>query len=163
MTSTAPTPAPTPTDPRAVPAGAAAATVPTVPTVPTAAALGLAVAGRFVDALTARDFDLLAGTLADGVRFRALLPRRVLDLEGVDAVRSTFERWFGGAERWEVVDAVVGEVGGRVHLGWRVRLTDPVIGEGALLVEQQVYADAGTDGRLSDVALLCTGYRPEGP
>jgi len=143
MTSTA-----TPTDPTTVPADDA---------------LSFEVAGRFVDGLAARDFDLLAGTLADGVRFRALLPRRVLDLEGADAVRSTFVRWFGGAERWEMVEAVVGEVGGRVHLHWRVRLTDPGIGEGTLLVEQQVYADAGADGRLRDVALLCTGYRPERP
>lgn len=147
MTSTAPTQ----TDPA------------TVTTVPPGEALSLEVAGRFVDALAARDFDLLAGTLADGVHFRALLPSRVLDLEGPDAVRSTFTRWFGGAERWDVVEAVVGEVGGRIHLGWRVRLTDPGIGEGTLLVEQQVYANADPDGRLRDVALLCTGYRPERP
>jgi hypothetical protein len=146
MTSTAPTP----TDPA------------TVPAVPAGVALSLEVAGRFIDALAARDFDLLAGTLADGVHFRALLPSRVLELDGADAVGSMFSRWFGGADRWEVVEAVVGEVGGRIHLGWRVRLTDPDIGEGTLLVEQQVYANAGADGRLSDVALLCTGYRPDG-
>ena len=142
------TPTATPTDPTTIPADDA---------------LSFEVAGRFVDGLAARDFDLLAGTLADAVRFRALLPRRVLDLEGADAVRSIFTRWFGGAERFEMVEAVVGEVGGRVHLHWRVRLTDPAIGEGTLLVEQQVYADAGADGRLHDVALLCTGYRPERP
>ena len=153
MTSTAPTqPDPTATT---------TTTTTTTAAVPDGAALSLEVAGRFVDALAARDFDLLAGTLADGVHFRALLPSRVLDLDGADAVRSRFARWFGGAERWEVVEAVVGEVGGRIHLGWRVRLTDPDIGEGPLLVEQQVYANAGADGRLSDVALLCTGYRPE--
>lgn len=140
------TPTATPTDPTTVPADAA---------------LSFEVAGRFVDGLAARDFDLLTGTLAAGVRFRALLPSRVLDLKGTDAVRSTFVRWFGGAERWEMVEAVVGEVGGRVHLHWRVRLTNPDIGVGTLLVEQQVYADAGADGRLHDVALLCTGYRPE--
>lgn len=138
----------TSTDPAAVPAGAA---------------LSLEVAGRFVDALAARDFDLLAGTLADGVHFRALLPSRVLDLEGADAVRARFTTWFGGAQRWEVVEAAVGDVGGRIYLGWRVRLTDPAIGEGTLLVEQQVYANADPDGRLRDVALLCTGYRPERP
>ena len=135
--------------------------IPTGPTtVPTDDALSFEVAGRFVDGLAARDFGLLAGTLDDGVHFRALLPRRVLDLDGPDAVRAAFVRWFGGAERFEMVEAVVGEVGGRVHLRWRVRLTDPGIGEGPLLVEQQAYANAGPDGRLCDVALLCTGYRP---
>ena len=140
----------TPTDP------------PTVPTVPADGALSFEVAGRFLDGLAARDFDLLAGTLDDAVHFRALLPRRVLDVEGAEAVRAAFVRWFGGAERFEMVEAVVGEVGGRVHLRWRVRLTDPCIGEGPMLVEQQAYANAAPDGRRCEVALLCTGYRPEG-
>ena len=102
-------------------------------------------------------------TLTDDVRFRALLPSRVLDLTGRDAVRSTFDTWFGGAERWDLVEAVVGEVGGRVHLRWRLSLTNPRVAPGTLLVEQQVYADAGPDGRLQDVSLLCTGYRPDQP
>jgi hypothetical protein len=118
------------------------------------------VAGRIVDALVARDFDLLVGQLCDDVAFRALLPRRVLDVHGTDQVRDAFARWFGHAERWEVVEAVVGEVGGRLHLRWRVQLSDPDIGVGSFVVEQQVYADTDDQGRLSDVALLCTGYRP---
>ncbi len=123
--------------------------------------ISLAVAGRVIDGLAARDFDTIVGALAEDVVFRALLPRRVLDIGGSDAVRSTFEAWFGEADRWELVEAVVGEVGGRIHLHWRVRLTNPAVGPGTFLVEQQVYADAGADGRLCDVALLCTGYRPE--
>ena len=121
-------------------------------------ALKFAVAGRFIDGLAARDFDAVVGSLTDDVTFRALLPRRVLDLVGSAAVRSTFHSWFGAAERWELVEAVVGEIGGRVHLRWRLRLTNPEIGPGTFLVEQQLYADAGPDGRLRDVALLCTGY-----
>lgn len=124
-------------------------------------ALSLAVAGRFIDALAARDFDAIAATFADDVVFRALLPSRILELQGTDAVRGTFTRWFGNADRWELTEAVVGEVGGRIHLRWRVRLTDDHIGEGTFVVEQQVYADGGADGRLRDVALMCTGYRPE--
>jgi hypothetical protein len=124
-------------------------------------ALSLAVAGRFIDGLANRDFDAVVGALTDDVAFRALLPRRVLDLHGRDAVRSTFDTWFGGAERWELAEAVVGEVGGRIHLRWRLRLTNPDIGPGTFLVEQLVYADAGPDGRLRDVALLCTGFRPD--
>jgi hypothetical protein len=124
-------------------------------------AVSLAVAGRFIDGIAARDFDAVVGALTDDVTFRALLPRRVLDLDGRDAVRSAFDTWFGGAEQWELAEAVVGEVGGRIHLRWRVRLTNPQVGPGSYLVEQQVYADAGPDGRLRDVALMCTGFRPE--
>ncbi len=125
--------------------------------------LSLAVAARLIDAIAARDFDAIADTFADDVAFRALLPKRILDVHGSDAVRDVFVRWFDSADRWELNEAIVGEVGGRIHLRWRVRLTDDRIGVGTFLVEQQVYADGGTDGRLYDVALLCTGYRPEAP
>lgn len=129
---------------------------------PTAATLSFAVAGRFIDGLADRDFDAVAGTLADDVTFRALLPRRVLELDGVEAVRSTLDSWFAEAEQWELLEAVVGEIGGRIHLRWRLRLTNPAVGPGAFVVEQQVYATAGFDGRLRDIALLCTGILPEG-
>ena len=121
-------------------------------------ALGFAVAGRFIDALAARDFDAVVATLSDDVNFRALLPRRVVEVVGRTAARSLFDTWFGAAERWELIEAVVGEVGGRIHLRWRLRLTNPNAGPGTFLVEQQVYADTAADGRLRDVALLCTGY-----
>ncbi len=138
-------------------------TTPSVTIPPAEESPSLAVAGRFVDGLGARDFDAVVATLTDDVRFRALLPGRVLDLHDRDAVRATFETWFGGAERWDLVEAVVGDVGGRLHLRWRLSVTHPRVGPGDLLVEQQVYADAGPDGRLSDVALLCTGFRPQSP
>lgn len=125
--------------------------------------LMLAVASQVIDGLAARDFDTVAGAFTDDVAFRALLPNRVLDLHGADAVRTTFKTWFGGAERWDLVEAVVGEVGGRLHLRWRLQLTNPQVGPGNYIVEQQIYADAAADGRLRDVALLCTGYRSETP
>jgi hypothetical protein len=117
------------------------------------------IAGRFIDGIAARDFDAVVSTLTEDVTFRALLPTRMLDLHGSADVRSVFDIWFGNAERWEMVEAVVGEVGGCVHLRWRVRLTKPNLGPGDFLVEQQVYAHAGPDGRLGDVALMCTGFR----
>jgi SnoaL-like domain len=123
--------------------------------------LTLAVAGRFIDGLAVRDFDAVVDTLTDDVSFRALLPHRFLELGGRPAVRSTLDAWFGGAHRWEMIEAVVGEVGGRIHIRWRLRLTNPDVGPGTFLVEQQVYADCGSDSRICDVALLCSGYRPE--
>jgi hypothetical protein len=124
-------------------------------------AVRFAIAGRFIDGLAARDFEAVVGSLTDDVVFRALLPRRVLDLEGRAAVHSAFDKWFGAAERWEMVEAVIGEIGGRIHLRWRLRLTNPDVGPGTFLVEQQVYADGGPDGRLRHLALLCTGYLPD--
>jgi SnoaL-like domain len=122
------------------------------------AALRFAVAGRFIDGIVDHDFEAVVGSLTEDVTFRALLPRRVLDLEGAAAVRTIFHTWFGAAEHWELLEAVVGEVGGRIHLRWRLRFTKPDLGPGTFLVEQQAYADTGPDGRLSNVALICTGY-----
>ena len=125
--------------------------------------LSLAPAARLIDGLAARDFGTAVGALDQHVAFRALLPGRMLEVAGRDEVRATLDAWFGGAGRWELVEAVVGEVGGRIHLRWRIRLTNPDVGPGVFLVEQQVYADPGADGLLRDVSLLCTGYRPERP
>ena len=124
-------------------------------------AAGFALAGRFIDAIAARDFDAVVATLTDDVAFRALLPRRVVELVGRSEAREMFDTWFGASERWELIEAVIGEVGGRIHLRWRVRLTNPNVGPGTFVVEQQVYADPGVDGRLRNIALLCTGFLPE--
>lgn len=134
-------------------------TTTTAPTSDTDETVRFDIAGRFIDGISVRDFDAVVATLADDVTFRALLPTRVLDLHGTAAVRGAFDTWFGNAERWEMVEAVVGEVGGCVHLRWRVRLTKPNLGPGDFLVEQQVYAHAGPGGRLADVSLMCTGFR----
>lgn len=55
--------------------------------------LMLAVASQVIDGLAARDFDTVVGAFTDDVAFRALLPNRVLDLHGADAVRTTFNTW----------------------------------------------------------------------
>jgi ketosteroid isomerase-like protein len=133
----------------------------TDPTPPSVDPRRLEVVGRFIDGLVARDFDAVAGTVTDDVVFRALLPRRVLDLEGPDATRDAFVGWFGTAERWEIVEAVVGEVGDLLHLRWRIRLTKPELGDGTFVVEQQMYAESAAEGRLSRVSLLCSGFKAE--
>jgi len=135
--------------------------IPSPDTTTTVQPPSLVAAGRFIDGLAAGDLDAVADAVADDVRFRALLPRRQLELQSREAFRSTFDTWFGNADHWELVEAVIGEVGGRIHLRWRLRLTKPDLGPGTFVVEQQIYADAGPDGTLRDVALICTGFRPE--
>jgi len=65
--------------------------------------------------------------------------------------------------RWHdfgLVEATVGEVGGRLHLHWRLRLRAERLGSGWFTVEQQAYADTDESGRIARLDLLCTGYRP---
>jgi hypothetical protein len=84
-----------------------------------------------------------------------------MDREGPDAVTEAFSSWFGDAEDFELVDATVGEVGGRLHLSWRLRVRPAPfgIGEGWHVIEQQAYADATET--IDALDLLCSGFNPE--
>ena len=118
--------------------------------------------GSFVENLAAQDFAGLGGTLAAGACLRALLPSGLREWDGAEAIADRFARWFGDTEDFEFTEATVGEVEGRVHLHWRLRLRAERLGSGWFTVEQQVYADTDESGRLARLDLLCTGYRPEG-
>ena len=128
----------------------------------TAAAPQFALAGSFLEGLAAQDFTKLSGALAPGIRLRALLPPGLMEWTGAEVIAGRFARWFGDTEDFELLEATVGEVGGRLHLHWRLRLRAERLGAGWFTVEQQVYADTDESGRIARLDLLCTGYRPEG-
>ena len=118
-------------------------------------------AGAFLDSLAAQDFAQLGGALAADARLRALLPSGLREWTGAEVIAEQFARWFGDTEDFELLEATVGEVGGRLHLHWRLRLRAERLGTGWFTVEQQAYADTGEGGRITGLDLLCTGYRPE--
>ena len=119
------------------------------------------VGGIFLEALANRDFDQLAATLGPNIRFRALLPPGPMEWQGPEAVAEAFRSWFGEPEEFELVDATVGEVGGRLHLSWRLRVRPAPfgIGDGWHVIEQHAYADA--DAVISALDLLCSGFNAE--
>jgi len=125
------------------------------------AAARWSVGGVFLEALANRDYRRMAAALAPAVRFRAMLPPGPMDWEGCDTVSGVFRSWFGEAEDFELVDATVGEVGGRLHLSWRLRVRPAPfdIGPGWHVIEQQAYADAGDT--IDSLDLLCSGFHPE--
>jgi hypothetical protein len=119
------------------------------------------VGGIFLEALATRDYERMATTLGATIRFRAMLPSGPMELEGSRDVAEAFRSWFGGADQFEVVDATVGEVGGRLHLAWRIRLLPAPfdIGRGWHVIEQQGYADAVTSIETMDI--VCSGFHPD--
>jgi hypothetical protein len=123
---------------------------------------GSAAARSFVECLAAQDFGALGGALAGGACMRALLPSGPREWAGAGAIADRFARWFGDTKDFELLEAAVGEVGGRLHLHWRLRLRAERLGSGWFTVEQQAYADTDDSGRIARLDLLCTGYRPEG-
>jgi len=117
-----------------------------------------AVAGSFLEALAARDFGRLGATLDDDATLKALLTRGFDEWRGAAEIRSAFERWFGDADEFEVVDASVGQVGPRLQLRWRVRVHGGRFGAETMVVEQHVYADTAVTGRIRSMSLLCSGF-----
>ena len=119
------------------------------------------VGGVFLECFTNRNYARMAATLGPGVRFRAMLPPGPMEWDGPQAVTGAFSSWFGDAEEFELIDATLGEVGGRLHLAWRLRLRPAPfgIGEGWHVIEQHAYADAAETIEALD--LLCSGFHPE--
>jgi hypothetical protein len=111
--------------------------------------------------LAAQDFTQVASAFTADAKLRALLPSRLREFAGADVIAEQFACWFGETEDFEVVEATAAEVGGRLHLQWRLRLRAERLGVGWFTVEQQAYADTGSDGRIARLDLLCTGYRPD--
>jgi hypothetical protein len=120
-----------------------------------------ALAGSFLEGLAAQDFAQLGGALAAGARLRALLPSGLREWEGAEAIAGRFAGWFGDTHDFDLVEATVGEIGGLLHLHWRLRLRAARLGAGWHIVEQQAYADTDDRGRINRLDLLCTGYRRE--
>jgi hypothetical protein len=127
-------------------------------TTTTAAVPRYETAGRFLEAFSARDLDRLVATLMPDVRMLANLPRGAVEYSGPDEVRAAFHRWFVDVDRFELLDAGIGEVGTRLHLRWRARVQAERLGEGWFEVEQQVYADVDASRRFNQLRLLCSGY-----
>jgi hypothetical protein len=119
-------------------------------------------AGSLLEGLAGQDFAQLGSALAADARLRALLPPGLREWTGAQVIADQFALWFGNTQDFDLVEATVGEVGGRLHLHWRLRLRAERLGTGWFTVEQQAYADTDDGGRIAQLDLLCTGYRPEG-
>jgi len=120
-------------------------------------------ARRFLDALAVQDFEELAATLSDDVRLRAVLPGATKEWHGVDRVKTTFVRWFGDTQEFELIETAVDGRGTRVHLSWHARVRAERLGEGWFRVEQQSYVETDDDNRIQHIWLACSGYLPERP
>ncbi len=115
-----------------------------------------AVADRFLGALAARDYPTLASCFGEGARFHALVPRGLREAIGADEATSYFQRWFGAADRVELLASGAESVVERCHLSWRFRVHDEA---GWQVIEQQAYASI-QDGQIVRMDLLCSGFLP---
>ncbi len=112
----------------------------------------------FLDHLTTRNFDELAGTLAPDAVARLLLPRGPDQTAGAEAIAHRLEVWFGAAERFTVLATSDEQVGRRRLMHWKFRLCRD--GETVDVIEQVAFADVGPNG-ISRLDLVCSGFMPD--
>jgi hypothetical protein len=118
-------------------------------------------AGALLDAVCARDFDGIAEALQPDATMSALLPRGFREWTGAESIASAFATWFGDLDRFAVADAAVGKVGPLVQMSWRLRVGGGRFEAASKVIEQQVFAGVGADGRIHHVSLLCSGFWDE--
>lgn len=121
--------------------------------------VGWPVGARLLEALSRRDFGAVGTCLDEGVHFRALLPPTVVDVDGPGAVVACFEKWFGGTDDFEVLDAEIGAMGPRLTLRWRIRMSPPGAPHEGRVAEQHVFATVRE--RVEVLDLLCSGFVSE--
>lgn len=110
-------------------------------------------ARAFVAALAARDFERVRQCLATDVRMRALLVDGVCEAAGQAPVTAEFRGWFAGFAELDLLDSRIDGIGGRIHVGWRLRARTRA--GSRLLVAQHAQIEA-TD-RIRRIDLLCSG------
>ncbi|HEY3723134.1 MAG TPA: hypothetical protein VGN59_07210 [Acidimicrobiia bacterium] len=120
-------------------------------------------AGALLEALTAHDFRQLEAALDPDATMSALLPGGFREWSGAPDIGAAFERWFGQARRFEVVDASVGHIGSLLELRWRFRLEAARFDDASMVVEQHAFASTGPTGRVRHISLLCSGFWKEHP
>ncbi len=114
---------------------------------------------RFAAALAAKDATGLQSLMADAIDFRALTPKRFWEETTPEAVVGNvmLGHWFEPSDVITAVESVeTGNVEDRDSLTYRFHVSNP---EGEFTVEQQAYYEV-TDGRISYLRMLCSGYRP---
>ncbi|MGH2866374.1 MAG: hypothetical protein ACRDNK_02235 [Solirubrobacteraceae bacterium] len=111
---------------------------------------------KLAHSIARRDFAQLAELLHPAVDFRALTPRRVWEPANRDEVLDVIRTWFGDADIQDVLCVDTHELAGRFHVAYQYQGERP---GGPFLIEQQAYY-AETDGQISWIRLLCSGYRP---
>jgi hypothetical protein len=123
-------------------------------------ATGSSVGNLLLEALAARDFTRMSDCFEPAATMRALLPPGLVECVGATQIVENIRGWFGQAEEFEVLDRTIGEVGGRLHVSWRLRLHPTPWGDDAWhVIEQHTFLHAGE--HIDSIDLMCSGFQPD--
>jgi hypothetical protein len=114
----------------------------------------------FAQALTAKDYERVTDVLDPDVDFLGLTPRRSWEAKSAgEFVSEVLPSWFEETDEIdELVTVETGTVGDRERVGYQLRGHN---GDGPFVVEQQAYY-ATSNGRITWLRILCSGFRPAG-
>ncbi|HXV61464.1 MAG TPA: nuclear transport factor 2 family protein [Vicinamibacteria bacterium] len=116
-------------------------------------------AARFLDALGRRDFDALSSLLAPDIWFRALLPRKLYDLDNRRDAIATLRTWFGGGADFQVLETDHHSLASREYIRYRFLLRPDWAPEQWHVIEQVGFFRV-KEGSISRLDLVCTGFLP---
>ncbi len=121
----------------------------------------LEVGRAFARSLASKDFETIEKLLQPGLTFRGLTPGQARYLweshEPRSVVTDILQQWFEETDRIESLDRLeVDRVGDRNRVAYRFSGTNP---DGKFVIEQQAYYSV-TDGRISWMSVVCSGFRP---
>jgi hypothetical protein len=111
---------------------------------------------NLVAALAQQDWPLLESYLQPDISFRALTPPGLREAKDAKGAAAYFRQWFGDAKPLELQSVEAGVLRDRLHLVYRFRARE----DRWYVVEQQLYCVL-TQGKISHLDLLCSGFRPE--
>jgi hypothetical protein len=111
---------------------------------------------RMVDAIQAQDCAALSALFAADITLRASLPRRDVSATGPQAAAEVILSWFDGGTDIVRVHHTVDAVGDRGHAGFRFTVRE----NGTELVVEQHAVAIIAGGLMTDLRILCSGFRP---
>ena len=114
---------------------------------------------RYVDALAAKDTDALRRLFTADVEFRGMTPSRFWEAHSPDdVIQQVLFQWFEPADVIEGIEHVeVGAIGDLARVDYRLRVRNT---DGVFAVEQRAYLEVNDDGRITQMNVMCAGYRP---
>jgi len=110
----------------------------------------------FLDALAERDFARMEKLFHPQVRFRGLVPPGIREGATAAEARSWFQRWFGSTDVFTLIEVSTDQVADRLHIAYRAHVQSQQIWQE---IAQQVYCSVEQE-QITDLALLCSGFRP---
>ncbi len=126
---------------------------------PTRSATELSLGEQLAHALAAQDAPRLRALFATPLTFRAVTPRRFWDAEtAVEVVDDIMlGTWFGSGVTVTGIDELESDEVADVH---KVRYRLSVERDAGRAVLEQVAYYSVSDGLISDIRLVCSGFRP---